>query len=248
MQERLKEELLSKEIRHSIILCGPRGSGKHEVCQSVANKLKTDLIDITDNLNDDYINNIYTETNLIVYLVDIDKCTVNKQNTLLKIFEEPPELAYFILICENINSVIETLLSRGTVYVLDKFDFNYLSALITNDEKELTLQVCDTPGQVETANHTDMTVLKELCCNMITKMKQANLQNAISISNKINFKDDYDKFDLYLFIKVMEQIALNMNSLSLYLGTLQMNIDIWKMNNKKSFFENYLVKEWDNAN
>ena len=54
-----------------------------------------------------------------VYILDnADKLTVEAQNALLKIFEEPPEYTTVILICHNISKILSTILSRA---VLVKF-------------------------------------------------------------------------------------------------------------------------------
>ena len=48
-----------------------------------------------------------------VYIInDFHTMTLQAQNAALKIFEEPPKNVYFILLCENIQSVLETVISR----------------------------------------------------------------------------------------------------------------------------------------
>lgn len=54
----------------------------------------------------------------IYILQNAQNMTVQAQNALLKILEEPPEHAMFILICENRSSLLETILSRCTVFTL----------------------------------------------------------------------------------------------------------------------------------
>lgn len=48
-----------------------------------------------------------------VYIInEFHTMTPQAQNAALKIFEEPPKNVYFILLCENIQSVLETVISR----------------------------------------------------------------------------------------------------------------------------------------
>ena len=50
-----------------------------------------------------------------IYLIkDADKMTVQAQNALLKVFEEPPSYAIIILITSNLSALLPTILSRGT--------------------------------------------------------------------------------------------------------------------------------------
>ena len=54
----------------------------------------------------------------IYILHNAQNMTVQAQNALLKILEEPPEHAMFILLCENRSSLLETILSRCTIFTL----------------------------------------------------------------------------------------------------------------------------------
>ncbi len=47
-----------------------------------------------------------------VFVISVETITVEAQNALLKLFEEPPETTRFYLIVQNENILIDTLLSR----------------------------------------------------------------------------------------------------------------------------------------
>lgn len=50
-----------------------------------------------------------------IYIIkDADKMTVQAQNALLKVFEEPPSYAILILVTSNVSMLLPTILSRGT--------------------------------------------------------------------------------------------------------------------------------------
>ncbi len=52
----------------------------------------------------------------VIILSDVQDMTVQAQNALLKIFEEPPEHVIFILTCDNINKLLPTIVSRAAIY------------------------------------------------------------------------------------------------------------------------------------
>lgn len=54
----------------------------------------------------------------ILLLEDVQNMTVQAQNALLKIIEQPPNGVYFILTCENRAALLVTVLSRVTVIEL----------------------------------------------------------------------------------------------------------------------------------
>lgn len=55
----------------------------------------------------------------IFLLVNGQDMSVQAQNALLKIIEEPPKGVYFILTCENKNQLLPTIQSRGVILTTD---------------------------------------------------------------------------------------------------------------------------------
>lgn len=51
------------------------------------------------------------------------------QNALLKVIEEPPQYAVFILVCDNLNTILPTILSRSHVLGLDAWSVEELKAV-----------------------------------------------------------------------------------------------------------------------
>ncbi|MBQ4643917.1 MAG: DNA polymerase III subunit [Oscillospiraceae bacterium] len=55
----------------------------------------------------------------IYILLNAENMTPEAQNALLKSLEEPPAHARFILTCDNRRSLLDTIISRSTVYTLE---------------------------------------------------------------------------------------------------------------------------------
>ena len=55
----------------------------------------------------------------VYVLLNIENMTQEAQNALLKSLEEPPAPARFILTCDNRRSLLDTIISRSTVYTLE---------------------------------------------------------------------------------------------------------------------------------
>ena len=233
---------------HSALLLGDKGAGHLDVCNYLGERFNISVYDISEMITTEFINQIYLNTDPAIYTVDINKITEKEQNVLLKLLEEPNQLTYLILYGESTYNVLETIINRSYIFNMDRFTREQLEPLVTNlDDKELILKLCSTPGQIEIANHTNMSDLSELCRTMMTSMCKANLANALTITNKINFKDEYDKFDLDMFIKVYS------NELNDYKSEHKMEIlsiltefkrYINFMNDKKKYFDNFILKLW----
>lgn len=55
----------------------------------------------------------------VYILLEIQNMTAEAQNALLKSLEEPPAHARFIMTCDNRHSLLDTIISRSTVYTLE---------------------------------------------------------------------------------------------------------------------------------
>lgn len=58
----------------------------------------------------------------VYILKNVDRMNIQAQNALLKIIEEPPEYARFILVCESRAALLETIMSRVTPFNLGADD------------------------------------------------------------------------------------------------------------------------------
>lgn len=54
----------------------------------------------------------------VFIIKDAESMNINAQNAMLKIFEEPPVGVKFILCCDSVTSLLETIRSRATAYSL----------------------------------------------------------------------------------------------------------------------------------
>ncbi|MDE6412992.1 MAG: hypothetical protein K2K42_03730, partial [Eubacterium sp.] len=87
------------------------------------------------------INDVYVAPNEADYKVYI-LCNAHfmnesAQNAILKVLEEPPSYAVFILTVENKSSMLETVLSRSVVLSLEGVDANAGAELIANKNEDI---------------------------------------------------------------------------------------------------------------
>lgn len=232
---------------HSILLVGERGSEQEDICKYISNKFDFALFDITEELKDnsliDYINQVKV---LTLYTINISVLDERIQNILLKLFEEPNAYTYIILLCENDNLVLDTIKTRSYRLDLDKYTRTMLEPLIESEDKDLILSICHTPGQIEVANHTDIKSLFDLCSNLPELLKYMSLYDILKYSDKINFSDEYDKYDLFLFIRVLRKVLINYSNL--YKCIIDLDMYIWtmvdRMDGKRRFFDHFMINLW----
>ena len=70
-----------------------------------------------------------------VFVIDgADKLTVQAQNALLKILEEPPAGVYLFLLCESVSSLLPTVLSRVVILRMQTFSDEELLEYFADDK------------------------------------------------------------------------------------------------------------------
>lgn len=235
-----------KTFPHSILLTGERGSEQEDICHYISEKFNLPLYDITEIVSEDYINEIYSMQDFGLYVIDSDRFSdvsaERKQNILLKFFEEPSPYMYIIFICSNKYNLLETIQTRSYELAMDLYTREELLPLCSNDV-ELELKLASTPGTIEELNHVDLEKLKTLCENIVSRIGSSNYQNALTISNKINFKDEYDKFPLWAFLRMLGIVMLEKRS-NLYWLLEKFNKKYSLLTWKKDYLDNLITDMW----
>lgn len=252
LQKRIDDYSIAN-FPHTCLLVGEYGCGKHTCANYIANKLSTPLIDITKDISSDYIDAIITNGTRAVYLIDTDEITEKQQNVLLKFIEEPLENCYIVLISTSTLHLLETVKNRCIIFEFEQYTLQDLSLFIQSGDDIRTIEICHTPGQIKLYRNYDITDIQILCEKMITSMNKASYANTLTISNKLNYDNDYDKYDVFVFMSILVNTITNYikkenNKLyvNMYMAT---NDCIKKLQqdkrlNKKNMIENYLTKMW----
>jgi len=137
--------LKSRDKPHAFFFSGPSGCGKTTLARIIVNKLGCNLNDLHEiNMGNnrgidtarEIINGVYFMPlygDVKVYLLDeCHKSTLDFQNALLKIVEEPPAHVYFIFCTTEPDKVIETIKNRCACYSVSKLSPKRIKKLITS--------------------------------------------------------------------------------------------------------------------
>jgi len=257
-QTKLLEKLNKYNIDNfprSTMLIGEQGMGKHTLVNYIKdNILHLPIVDITDNLNKEYIDLIYLNPNPLIYIIDFNKITEKESNAMLKLIEEPISTSFLILLVDNRNNVLNTILNRCIIFELEQYSINELKEFTKGCKNEdLILNIVKSPGKILNSNlDSYIDELYNLCNTIVTKINKASYLNTLSITDKINYKDEYNKFDLTVFFDCLSYCYYkdfldnkNNKSLQLYLLVSENRKKLVdKRLNKELFVSNFLSKLW----
>lgn len=248
------------KLPHSFAIEGRVGAGKHLLADKINNKFfNVPYLDITEILNEETISNIYTYPQKRLYLIDISKINQKEQNKLLKFLEEPYENSYICLLTPNKYNLISTIRNRVIIYKINKYnkqeliDFAYKNNIEIDNKYFNT--IIFTPGDILKLNFNNIDIIKieELCSKIIGKIKDASFPNTLSIIDKLNFKDEYDKIDLDFFLRDLyyqytnKYIETKDNLYQECLFIISITVNNFNMNNKidkKKIISNMLIDLW----
>lgn len=222
-QDKLMEDVHSRIIdgrypRFSIVV-GENGSEKNLVGYEVAKRLHANYVCVED-VKVDTIRNMIVEaytvkTPTVYNIINADGMSIQARNSLLKVTEEPPNKAYFVLVLEDENNTLPTIKSRGQIFKLapytakDLIEYSMTVQSGSADDVKYILKLCETPGDVDTVYRYNPAKFYEFVEKVVDNIAVTNGCNSFKISSSIAFKDEEDKYDLKLFWRAFCNVCLD---------------------------------------
>jgi len=194
------------------IFVGPVGSGRKLIAQRVAKQLHANLVIIETRVDAirEAINMAYKQKNPVVYLIpDADNMNSAAKNALLKVTEEPPRQAYFIMTLTDIRNTLPTLTSRGAVFHLAPYTEQELREYAERYDVEdgqaldILVNVCATPGEIDQLVGTNILGFYEYVEKVVVNIGKVSGPNAFKIAQALRFKDGEPGYDVILFLRTV---------------------------------------------
>ena len=211
------EALIEKEkYPRFTIFVGQIGSGKKTLAKEVAKKLGLQVVQLPD-VKVDTIRSMISEAYKIPYkymyiIPNSENMSLAAKNAILKVTEEPPNNAYFVMTVQDENQLLDTIKSRGTIFHMNTYSSTeigeYADCKDTRD-LEIIISVCEVPGDVDILRSIDICEFYKYVDGVVDNIAETSGSNSFKIGAKINFKDDADKYDLKLFWRTFMLICLN---------------------------------------
>lgn len=203
------------ELPRFIILTGEPGSGKKTLARYIAKNIIGGYTVIANNGVDavrEIVENCYRCGVITVYLfLDADKMSVQAKNALLKITEEPPKQAYFIMTVEDINNTISTLKSRATEIKMLPYSQEELYEYCKSKNYKNTklFDIASNIGQIEYLTTIDLDSFYAFCSKVLENIGTVTGVNAMKIGTNFKFKEEATGYDPVIFLNCIMSICLS---------------------------------------
>ena len=194
---------------HFIIINGEFGSGRSTIIDLIKSKFKFQVVSCGTSVDEirEVIRMSYEVNSDTFYIFyNGDKLSISSKNALLKVVEETPKNAYFIMRTEF--GTIDTLKNRSFYYNMQPYSFNELKSYY---EKNNRLDIFNkygsiskTVGQAKILLKSPFEDIVDYCDNIINMISKVPQGNIFNITNKLSLSEKDDKWDIVLFINTLE--------------------------------------------
>ena len=213
LQSQISQLIENNTFPRFSIFVGPKGSGKRTFVHEVVIKGITDGLYEECGIKVDEIRELITDaykihSTAVYFIPDADNMSLAAKNALLKVTEEPPNNAYFIMTLEDENNTLETIKSRATIFHMDRYTPNEIEeyfkqkyGVVWDREIPIIRSLCETPSEVDMLMTYDATNFYDYVQLVVDNIEDVSIANAFKIPSKVALKDDAEGYDLKLFWK-----------------------------------------------
>ena len=142
--------------------------------------------------------------------------SVNAQNSLLKLVEEPPQQAFIIMELQQMENTLETIKSRCQEIKMEQYNdeeidemINKINPSIHNDEIVdcIVQDIARNYYQIQLLDKYDVTEFYNYVCKVVNNIYRVSSANSFKIAEKVDLKDDGNGYDLNLFWETFQSIC-----------------------------------------
>ena len=207
------------KVPKSIVIIGPKGSGKRTMAKFIAQKLNCVYApsDIKVDAVRQVIDTAYKTTDNVLYCFEnADNMKNAAKNALLKVTEEAPTYAWFVMTLMDDSTLLPTIKSRSFVMNMQPYTAEdkrlILSSLdterkLTPEQRSYFIEMANTPYELQKLFEYGQDFLDyvEMVADNISVVESAN---AFKSGNKLALKSNDEGYDLSLFMLAFVQLCI----------------------------------------
>jgi len=217
--EWLNTAVKNDKVPKSIVIIGPKGSGKRTMAKFIAQKLNCVYApsDIKVDAVRQVVDTAYKTADKVLYCFEnADNMKNAAKNALLKVTEEAPTYAWFVMTLMDDSTLLPTIKSRSFVMNMQPYTAEdkglILSSLdtehkLTPEQQSYFIEMANTPYELQKLFEYGQDFLDyvEMVADNISVVESAN---AFKSGNKLALKSNDEGYDLSLFMLAFVQLCI----------------------------------------
>lgn len=196
---------LNKSVPRFIIISGSSGSGRLTLAKVIMKMVGANGVILGNSIDNvrEAIENAYTVKETTFYIFrNADDMRTEAKNALLKVVEEPPNNAFFIMTVQNIDNMLGTIKSRGTLIKMQPYSLEEKKEFTTDEQ---LLKYCSNIGQMKDVDKKQLDLAVETAKNVITGLSKKSGTIVLKSCTILRAKQtETEKLDCNLFMRVFE--------------------------------------------
>lgn len=228
-KEILLNDIEKNKVSHAYAFVGPMGVGKEKLAEEFAKKLlgvedlklaidykKVEKIEgkkniLVEQIRKDIVEDVYihpASSDYKIYIINDAECLNEEaQNSLLKTLEEPPEYVCIILVTQNIQSFLPTIISRVKQIKFDNLSNDEIKEYCALNDIEIDFNnnmlayIDGSIGKAVMLKQEDEYNLFKQIEEVVNGIKNRNELQVLKLMDKISLKNtntlDYLEYLLY---------------------------------------------------
>ncbi len=198
------------------LVTGAKNSGKQSLVTHICKQLNLPIVKFGCGIEQvrNIIDLAYEQTEPICYVcTNADGMSLGAKNALLKITEEPPNNAYFMITLESLSNTLETIKSRGILWQLE--DYSLEDLLTYRQHKNYSAEfdkiledICNTTGEVDELFTNDIPAFYSFAETVAFKIHIPTTGNIFKIPKQLKTKEAESGFDPILFFKTIRNLYI----------------------------------------
>ena len=214
------DNLIEKGFPRFVVITGQKGQGKTELAKYITSKLSEKvygkpipLCEFGIKIDEirEMIEMSYKQTEPIIYLIqNADKMSIGAKNSLLKVIEEPPNNAYFIMELQQIENTLETIKSRCQQINMEQYNDEEIEEMMkyikdkdkyifTEDAHRMIKQAARNYYQIQMLCKYNIKEFYDYIDKVYDNIYKVQSANSFKIAEKIDLKDTGEGYDLEMF-------------------------------------------------
>lgn len=203
------DSLIKKGFPRFVIITGQKGQGKTELAIEISKRLGIPFCHFGIKVEEirEMIEMAYKQTEPLIYLIEnADSMSIGAKNSLLKVIEEPPNNAYFIMELQQIQNTLDTIKSRSCeikmqYYTEEELDemIDKIVAISDSSERRVLKEVAQNYYQINQLVIYGIQPFYDFVDKVFENIYKVQSANSLKISEKIDLKNTGEGYDLELF-------------------------------------------------
>ena len=199
---RIDQLIGQKKFPRFSIISGMPLSGKKTVAKYIANKagFNPSIIDGGVESIREMIQTAYTVSVPVLYIIpNAEKLSQIAVNSLLKVIEEPPLNAYFVLTTSALSDLLPTIRSRAQVFTIAGYTRDEIrERAVASGADDNAIHVCETIGDVELYVSQGESFYSDVV-KVYENIMEVSGANALKIPKMLKLTAEGEGYDLRLF-------------------------------------------------